>query len=157
MSSFRWGKIACPTPTNSPVTVCELRQLLFSPLSTSVDFVCFAPCFCLSPLGWEKVLSLEMMWASLGALSFDVNGLYESQTTFPFLWGSNLNQNKLIDPFLDSSPIQNQASLVFGGWNALSCYYYILCICIPLERPDHLINHSWRGRGEGEGVGEGAC
>ena len=114
MSSFRWGMVACWTPTNSQVTGCELRQLLFSAHCSTVVFFCFAFCFCLSPPGWEKVLSLEMMWTWLGALSFDVNGLYESQTTFPFLWGSNLNQNKPVDPFLDSSPIQNQASLVFG-------------------------------------------
>ena len=113
MSSFRWGMVACLTPTNSQVTVWELRQLLFSAHCSTVVFFCFALCFCLSPPGWEKVLSLEMMWTWLGALSFDVNGLYESQTTFPFLWGSNLNQNKPVDPFLDSSPIQNQASLVF--------------------------------------------
>ena len=30
MSSFRWGMIACPTPTNSQVTVWKLRQPLFS-------------------------------------------------------------------------------------------------------------------------------
>ena len=112
MSSFRWGMVACWTPTNSQVTVWELRQLLFSAHCSTVVFFCFAFCFCLSPPGWEKVLSLEMMWTWLGALSFDVNGLYESQTTFPFLWGSNLNQNKPVDPFLDFSPIQNQASLV---------------------------------------------
>ena len=112
MSSFRWGMVACLTPTNSQVTVSELRQHLFSAHCSTVVFFCFAFCFCLSPPGWEKVLSLEMMWTWLGALSFDVNGLYESQTTFPFLWVSNLNQNKPVDPFLDSSPIQNQACLV---------------------------------------------
>ena len=30
MISFRWGIIACPTPTNSQVTVWKLRQPLFS-------------------------------------------------------------------------------------------------------------------------------
>ena len=30
MSSFKWGMIACPTPTNSQVTVWKLRQPLFS-------------------------------------------------------------------------------------------------------------------------------
>ena len=34
MSSFRWGMIASPTPTNSQVTVWELRHLLFSSLSS---------------------------------------------------------------------------------------------------------------------------
>ena len=36
MSSFRWGMIASPTPTNSQVTVWELRHLLFSPYSSIV-------------------------------------------------------------------------------------------------------------------------
>ena len=36
MSSFRWGKIASPTPTNSQVTVRDLRHLLFSSLSSIV-------------------------------------------------------------------------------------------------------------------------
>ena len=122
MSSFRWGMVACWTPTNSQVTVWELRQLLFSAHCSTVVFFCFAFCFCLSPPGWEKVLSLEMMWTSLGALSFDVYGLYESQTTFPFLWGSNLYQNKPKDTFLDSNPIQNQAFLVdVTGMLALLC------------------------------------
>ena len=34
MSSFRWGMIATPTPTNSQVRVWELRHLLFSSLSS---------------------------------------------------------------------------------------------------------------------------
>ena len=87
-----------------------------TPVFSSQQYCCFSFVlrFCLSPPGREKVLSLEMMWTWLGTLRFDVNGLYESQTTFPFLWGSNLNQNKPVDPFLDSSPTQNQASLVLG-------------------------------------------
>ena len=36
MSSFRWGMIASSTPTNSQVTVWELRHLLFSSLSSIV-------------------------------------------------------------------------------------------------------------------------
>ena len=36
MSSFRWGMIASPTPTNSQVTVWELRHLLISPHSSNV-------------------------------------------------------------------------------------------------------------------------
>ena len=126
MSSFRWGMVAYWTPTNSQVTVWELRQLLFSAHCSTVVFLCFASCSCLSPPGWEKVLSLEMMWTWLGALSFDVNGLYESQTTFPFLWGSNLNQNKPVDSFLDSSPIQNQTSLVQFTWlcNILDVWHF---------------------------------
>ena len=68
-----------------------------TPVFSSLQYCCFLLfCFLFLP---------ESSGVGEGALTGDDvnltggNGLYESQTTFPFLWGSNLNQSKPVDPF----------------------------------------------------------
>ena len=54
LSSFIWGMIACPTLRNSPVTYREVQvPLVFS----SLQYCCFAYCFCLSCACLNQVTS----------------------------------------------------------------------------------------------------
>ena len=80
MSSFRWGMIACKTPTNSQVTVWKLRQPLFCIKS---GLFCLLLCT-LSPPGVCQHLSLfwSVTLQPLGAEQSAVYHVKENSNTF---------------------------------------------------------------------------